>query len=54
MQLPPVSGRINLVAFGIFILFLALKLTGEVGWSWWIIFSPLFVWICVAVFWRDA
>lgn len=32
----------NPIAFfqGIFILFLGLKLAGEIDWSWWAVFSP--------------
>ncbi|MEU4709469.1 hypothetical protein AB0G00_23830 [Nocardia salmonicida] len=34
----------------LFLLFLALKLTGSIAWSWWWVFSPLWLPIAVAVF----
>ena len=40
------SGGIGLGG-ALFILFLALKLTGHITWSWWWVFAPL--WIPVAI-----
>ena len=40
------SGGISTGA--IFIVFLVLKLTGEIGWSWWWVTSPL--WIPIGLF----
>jgi hypothetical protein len=34
------SGGISLMG-ALFILFLALKLCGVIGWSWWWVFAPL-------------
>lgn len=30
------------------ILFIALKLTGYIDWSWWWVLAP--IWVCVAIF----
>lgn len=27
------------------VLFVALKLTGIIGWSWWLVFAPLYVYL---------
>jgi hypothetical protein len=32
----------------LFLIFLTLKLTGHIDWSWWLVTAPL--WGCVAVF----
>jgi hypothetical protein len=32
------------------IIFLVLKVAGLVDWSWWIVLSPLFIWIVLATF----
>jgi len=52
MNFPP-TGRINLVVLGVFLLFLVLKLTGNVQWNWWIIFAPLFVWLALVLAGRE-
>lgn len=31
------------------VLFIALKLTGVIAWSWWWVLSPLWIPICVAL-----
>ena len=31
------------------ILFIALKLTGFIDWSWWLVFTPVYVWIVVFI-----
>lgn len=36
------SGRVGLSAV-LFILFLVLKLTGNINWSWWWVTSPLWI-----------
>ena len=31
------------------VLFIYLKLTGQVAWSWWWVLSPLWIWILIAL-----
>lgn len=35
---------------GLFLVFLALKLSGHIDWSWWFVFSPLIVSFFIGVF----
>ncbi len=34
----------------VFLIFLILKLTGNIDWSWWWVLSPLWIPICVFLF----
>lgn len=34
---------------GLLLVFIALKLTGHIAWSWWWVFSPLWIPIAVAL-----
>ncbi len=43
-SLPPINSHILTVIFAVF---LTLKLTGNIDWSWWIVTSPL--WIPIAM-----
>lgn len=36
----------------LFVLFLGLKLTGHIDWSWWLVFSPLIYDFTIATFLR--
>ena len=44
--------------FTVFIIFLILKLTGVIAWSWWWVTCPLWIeavfalafWLCIAIF----
>lgn len=33
----------------LFIVFLVLKLTNHIDWSWWWVFAPLWVMLCLAI-----
>jgi len=33
----------------LFVVFLVLKLCGVIAWSWWWVFSPLLLWLAMAV-----
>lgn len=33
----------------LFIVFLVLKLTGNINWSWWWVFSPIWIPLCIAL-----
>lgn len=39
----PIQTTYNCVVLGLFSIFLVLKLTGIIAWSWWWIFSPFWV-----------
>lgn len=42
------SGGIGFVGL-LTILFIALKLTGYIDWSWWWVLSPIWISLCVAL-----
>jgi len=37
------------ISFILFIIFLILKLTGVINWSWWWVTSPLWIGVAIAV-----
>lgn len=43
------SGAIDLGAI-LFLIFLVLKLTNTIDWSWWWVFSPLWIPIALGIF----
>lgn len=44
---PEHSTRVDAAVSLVFLVFLGLKLTGDLSWSWWWVLSPLIAW-CAA------
>ena len=37
----PAVNHTLLLMYALFVLFVGLKLTGDIAWSWWLVFAPL-------------